>query len=181
MDRPSNSQLRKLVGIGNYQFGRGVGAVLFDKKVRIECSRRTGRIRYVYAQDRLIATLRAKDGCLALTPFGASIILSKIENAPNVVVVQSDVAEAVRAGGDVFAKHVVQADRELRPAEEVIVTDEEGLLLGVGFAVLSGREMPAFKRGVAVKLRTGSDQVVGVAAHASAKPVRTPLSPPRQA
>ena len=70
---------------------------------------------------------------------------------------------------------------KVKAGEEVIVTDEEGLLLGVGFAVLSGREMPAFKRGVAVKLRTGSDQVVGVAAHASAKPVRTPLSPPRQA
>jgi predicted RNA-binding protein (TIGR00451 family) len=136
-----------------------VGFVLFNKRVLIECSRKTGRIRYVYGQDRLIATVRAKDGCLALTPHGASIILSKVEKPMNVVAVQSDVSDAVKAGGDVFARHVAHADEDLRPGEEVIVTDEEGSLLGVGSAVLSGREMCSFKRGVAVKLRKGVGDV----------------------
>jgi len=153
MERPSSPQLRKLIGVGNYQFGQGMGSVLFNGKVKIECSRRTGRIRHIYYQDRLIATLRPKDGYLALTPHAASIILSKVKHPANLVVVQTEVSDAVKAGGDIFAKHILRANPTLRPGEEAIVTDEEGSLLGVGAAVLSGLEMCAFKRGVAVKLR----------------------------
>ncbi len=152
------AQLRKLVGIGNYQFGKGVGAVLFDRDTRIVCSKRTGRIRHIFRSGQLIATLRPKDGYLALTPHGAKIILSRIKQPPNVVVVQKDVAEFIKAGSDVFAKHVVRADERLRPMEEVIVTDEDGKLLAVGRAVLSGAEMRYFERGVAVKVRKGAEE-----------------------
>lgn len=161
MEHPSKSQLRKLIGVGNYQFGKGVGSILFDRRVLIECSRRTGRIRHIYIRGKLAATLRPKDGFLALTPNGASIILSRIRDAPNLVVVDRSVADAIRVGGDVFAKHVVRADRNLRPGEEAIITDEDGTLLGVGSAVLAGHEMAAFRRGVAVNLRKGVDEAAG--------------------
>lgn len=68
---------------------------------------------------------------------------------------QNDVSDFIRTGGDVFAKHVIRADEELRPAEEAIVTDENGNLLAVGRAVLSGNDMKYFKRGVAVRVRRG--------------------------
>ena len=155
MQSPSKSQLRKLIAVGNYQFGQGVGSTLLRRSVTIKCSRRTGRIRHVYIRGKLIATLRPKDGFLALTPDGADIILSKITPAPNVVVVDADVADAIKEGGDVFAKHVIRADLGLRPGEEVIVTDPNGTLLGVGSAVLAGQEMTSFRRGVAVNLRKG--------------------------
>ncbi len=155
MGRPTVAQLRKLVGVADYQFGEGAGSILFDKSVLVECSRRTGRIRHIYRDRRLLATLRPKDGFLALTPYGANALLSKIRNLPNVVVVQNEVSEVVKDGGDVFAKHVARADAALRPAEEAMVTDEDGVLLGVGRAVLSGADMLNFKRGVAVKLRRG--------------------------
>ncbi len=155
MIRPTLAQFRKLVGVANYQFGGEAGSVLFNQRVLIECSKRTGRIRHIYRNHKLVATLRPKDGYLALTPDGANILLTKFRDLQNVVVVQDDVSEMVRDGGDVFAKHVVQANSNLRPAEEVIVTDEQYKLLGVGRAVLSGDEMRYFKRGVAVKLRRG--------------------------
>lgn len=158
MEHPSKTQLRKLVGIGNYQFGKRVGSALFVRSVLIKCSRRTGRIRHIYLRGELIATLRPKDGFLALTPQGAKVILRRVKDAPNRVLVEDSVAEAIRLGGDVFAKHVVRADPALRPGEEVIVTDTHGALLGVGSAVLAGREMPLFKRGVAVNLRKGVDE-----------------------
>jgi 7-cyano-7-deazaguanine tRNA-ribosyltransferase len=167
MEHPSKLQLRKLVGVGNYQFGNRVGSALFKKNVTIECSRRTGRIRHIYLRGNLIATLRPKDGFLALTLDGARIILSLIKKAPNLVVVDASVSEAIRSGGDVFAKHVVRADPNLRPGEEVIVIDSKGDLLGVGAAVLAGREMASFKRGVAVNLRKGSDEVAGAMTGAS--------------
>jgi len=157
MEHPSESQIRKLIAIGNYQFGRRLGSRLFHGKVMIECSRKTGRIRHVYIRGKLAATLRPKDGLLALTPHGASIILAKVKDAPNLVLVDTSVAEAIMEGGDVFAKHVVRANPDLRPGEEVIVTDSAGHLLGVGSAVLTGSEMTSFRRGVAVNLRKGSD------------------------
>ena len=158
MEHPSISQLRKLVGVGNYQFGKGVGSVLFDGKLQVKCSKRTGRIRHIYIRGKLMATLRPKDGLLAFTPEGAGMVLSRFSEPPNLVVVDSSVRDAIRHGGDVFAKHVRRAERDLRPGEEVIIADEEGILLGVGSAVLSGHEMIVFKRGVAVNLRKGVDE-----------------------
>jgi predicted RNA-binding protein (TIGR00451 family) len=159
LHQPTNAQLRKLIGVANYQFGKNVGKALFTKETRIECSVRTGRIRHVYLGKRFIATLRPKDGYLALSPHGAEHLLSKMKQPPNIVVVQTDVSGFIRIGGDVFAKHIVRADENLRPAEEVIVTDEDGRLLAVGRAVLSGNDMKYFKRGVAVKVRRGVDEL----------------------
>lgn len=159
MNPATTPQIRKLRGVASYQFGRGVGAALFGTEVGIVCSTRTGRIRHIYRRNELIATLRPKDGYLALTPLGAGLILSKLKNPPNLVVAMNDVADFIRSGGDVFAKHVARADERLRPAEEVIVTNESGGLLGVGRAVLTGHDMKYFKRGVAVKIRKGVDEV----------------------
>jgi predicted RNA-binding protein (TIGR00451 family) len=158
LQSPTHIQLLKIKGIANYQFGEDSADVLFSKGIRIACSRRTGRIRHIYKGGKLIATLRPKDGYLALTTLAARLILTKTKKPRNLVVVQDDVAEFIRAGGDVFAKHVAHADESLRPAEEVIVTDERGRLLGVGKAVLSGRDMSFFKRGVAVRVRRGTEK-----------------------
>ncbi len=146
-------QFRKLRGVATYQFGKETGSVLIDKDARISCSKRTGRIRHIYLRKRLIATLRPRDGYLALTTEGASLILSRAKNPSNIVTALSEVREFVRSGGDLFARHVVRADERLRPADEAIVTDEGGALLGVGRAMLAGSEMKHFKRGVAVRIR----------------------------
>jgi len=71
------------------------------------------------------------------------------------VKVQEEAEPFVVKGKSVFAKHVVDADEEIRPQEEVIVTNERGEVLAVGKAILSGKEMKAFKKGVAVRVRRG--------------------------
>jgi len=156
--RATTVQLRKVIGIANYQFGPGVGAVLFDRSSRIACSRKTGRIRHIYRGEKLLATLRPTDGYLALTPHGARILLNKMTVAPNIVMIQSDVAEFITKGGDVFAKHIVRAADTIRPSDEVIVINESGDLLGVGSSLLSGNDMKYFKRGVAIRVRRGTDE-----------------------
>jgi uncharacterized protein with predicted RNA binding PUA domain len=78
-----------------------------------------------------------------------------MKKPPRVVVVRDDVAEFIRAGRNVFAKHVVSADSSIRPQDEVIVIREKRQLLAVGRAVLAGWEMTQFKRGIAVKTRRG--------------------------
>jgi 7-cyano-7-deazaguanine tRNA-ribosyltransferase len=151
----TDAEIRKLRGVASYQFGKEASLVLVGRDTKISRSKRTGRIRHIYRRDKLIATLRPKDGYLALTIDGSRLILSKLERPSNIVIALNEVAEFVRSGGDLFAKHVVRADETLRPADEAIVTDENRSLVGVGRAVLSGREMKFFKRGVAVKIRRG--------------------------
>lgn len=157
--RPATyAQIRKLRGVATYQFGKETGSVLFSSCTKIVCSARTGRIRHIYLKNQLIATLRPKDGYLALTTHGAQLILSRVNDPPNIVTALNDVSEFIRSGGDLFAEHIVRADERLRPADEAIVIDENGSLIGVGRAVLSGHEMKFFKRGVAVRIRRGVNE-----------------------
>jgi uncharacterized protein with predicted RNA binding PUA domain len=72
------------------------------------------------------------------------------------VVVQEDVADFIAQGKNVFAKHVVSADPDIRCGDEVLVVAGNDRLLACGTAVLSGTEMPAFNYGGAVKVRQGS-------------------------
>lgn len=147
--------LRVLRGVANYQFGPKIGHILFPGDVTITRSRRTGRIRHIYANNELIATLRPKDGYLALTLAGARRIMKQIPRPRFRVVIINDVAKFISEGRTVFAKHVVEADPEIRPTAEVIVVDENDKILAVGKALLNGEEMIAFERGVAVRVRRG--------------------------
>lgn len=138
----------------DYLFGSGVSASVPKDGLRYEFSRRTGRMKRVYLNDKLLATLR-HDGGVALTVFGASMLLESGKFRANCVVVQEGVEEFVAAGKSVFCKHVVECGDNIRPASDVAVLDHEGKVVAVGKAVLSAKMMHAFKVGVAVKVRQG--------------------------
>lgn len=146
---------RRIRSVADYQFGKGVGARLFPENVEIIHSKRTGRIRYVYLDGKRLATLRPTDGLFSLSIAGAKRIVENANSAKCLVAIMDHVSKFIAEGGDVFAKHVVKADGDIRPKDEVIVVDEKGEVLAVGRAVLSGEEMIAFTRGVAVKVRRG--------------------------
>jgi predicted RNA-binding protein (TIGR00451 family) len=147
--------LRRIRSVADYQFGKGVGVKLFPDSVKIEYSKRTGRIRYVYLNGKRLVTMRPTDGLFSLSIAGAKRIVENACDAKCFVTVRKDVSKFIAEGGDVFAVHVVDADGEIRPKDEVIVLDEDGNVLAVGRAVLSGEEMKVFRCGVAVKVRRG--------------------------
>jgi uncharacterized protein with predicted RNA binding PUA domain len=149
--------LKRIRAVADYQFGKGAGEELFPDRVQILFSKRTGRIRYVYLDGKRIATMRPTDGFFSLSVYGAKRIVQHVARAECYVVVRDDVSRFIAEGGDVFAVHVVKADAEVRAKDEVIVLDSARSVLAVGRAVLSGEEMMAFKRGVAVKVRRGSE------------------------
>ena len=100
--------------------------------------------------------MRPTDGLLSLSIEGAKRIIKNAPEARCYVTVRDDVSNFIVMGGDVFAAHVVKADDAIRARDEVIVLASDGRILAVGRSVLSGEEMKAFKRGVAVKVRRGS-------------------------
>ncbi len=151
MEKP----LTRIRSIADYQFGQGVGAVLFPDNVEIQFSHATGRIRYISLNGKRIATLRPTDSLLSISTDAARSLAEHAASVHCIVTVQQDVAKFIAEGGDVFAVHVVKADEEIHAKDEVIAVDEAGQVLAVGRALLSSGEMKAFKTGVAVKIRHG--------------------------
>jgi len=123
--------------------------------VKIVRSPHTRKIRHIYCGSQLLATLRAKDGFLALTVNGGEA-LRKLFNPPRLrVKVVAGVEGFIANGGNVFAKHVASVDPEIRPGEEVLVVGGGDKLLAVGQCFFNAREMLSFRVGVAVKVRHG--------------------------
>ena len=147
--------LRRIRAVADYQFGRGVGEGLFPDGVKLTFSSRTGRVRHVYLNDVLLATLRPSDGLLALTVEGARRLLKVLPPPKMRVVVNERLAPLIAEGRDVEARWVKSADSDIRPRDEVLVVDPADKLLAVGRAVLSGAEMLSFRAGLAVKVRRG--------------------------
>ena len=56
-----------------------------------------------------------------------------------------------------MAKHVAEADPQIRAGDEVLVVAAGDRLVATGTAVLSGPEMTACMYGVAVNVRAGRD------------------------
>jgi predicted RNA-binding protein (TIGR00451 family) len=155
-----NDAMLRIRKTADYQFGKGVGKVLFPDSARITFSKQTYRIRHVFLDGNLLATLRPTDGMFSLTIHGAKCLAS-IKPLRYYVTVSDDVVSFISRGKSVFAKHIVNVDSEIRPGEEVVVLDEKGTVAAVGRAVLSGKEMRAFKRGVAVRVRKGIGEEEG--------------------
>jgi len=158
--RDKKNVLQKIRSIADYQLGKGVGKALFPDSVHVAFSRRTGRIRHIYLNHELLATLRPTDGMFSLTVAGARRLMKGLKPSRLWVKVQKDAEPFIAKGKSVFAKHVTDADNKIQPQEEVVVIGENQKVLAVGKAVLTGREMKAFKHGVAVKVRRGVSEEV---------------------
>ncbi len=147
--------LEKIRSVADYQFGRDAGTKLFPDGVRIVYSKNTGKIRYIHLGKELLATLRPTTGLLILTVAGANRLVREVKPLRCWVKVHDDAEPFVSKGRSAFAKHVIDADDEIRPNEEVVVINRKGEVLAVGRALLSGKEMKEFSRGVAVRVRRG--------------------------
>lgn len=131
-------------------FGSGVSKQL-PKKIEMTFSRKTGRIRTVSHDDKLLCTLRI-DGGLAITPYFAQILLKNKKFRENCVEVNADAAPFVMDGKSVFCKHVVWCGKNVRISADTPVIFEDKVI-AVGRAVLSNAMISDFKRGVAIKVR----------------------------
>ncbi len=153
--RDKLTALRKIRSVANYQFGKDVEKKLFPDRVKIVYSKRTGKIRHTYLDGKLLATLRPTNGLFSLTIEGAKRMMKNVRKQRLWVKVMTEAEPFIVKGKSVFAKHVVNSDNEIRPQEEVVVINEKNEVLAVGKALLTGMEMKAFRRGVAVRVRRG--------------------------
>ncbi len=120
---------------------------------RVAISRSTGKIRYVSREDTILFTVVPLTGLMAPTLAGGGVLLE--QGLPDIyrVIMGEDAVPFVQKGKSALAKFVLEAHPQLRGGEEVVILSPSQELIGVGRAILSGHEMLAFTRGVAVATR----------------------------
>jgi 7-cyano-7-deazaguanine tRNA-ribosyltransferase len=143
----------RISAVANMQFGLGSSEALLVKKLEIKKSKKTGKIRNIYADGKHVLSMRANDGMFTLKIDGARL-LHKFFRYPTLrVIVKKDAVPFIRDGKSVFAKFVEDCDPTLRPFDECIVVDEKDNFLAVGRCLLNRLEMLSFNYGMAVKIR----------------------------
>jgi uncharacterized protein with predicted RNA binding PUA domain len=131
-------------------FGNGISKNL-PKDITMTFSKKTGRIREVYHNKKLLCTLRI-DGGLAISPYFAQILLKNKKFKQNCIEINDDSEPFVRDGKSVFCKHVTWAGKNILIGADVPVLHKDQVI-AVGKAIVNAQMMMNLKRGVAVKVR----------------------------
>lgn len=148
--------LERLRTVADYQFGPGSGDALFPAGVEVS-TRTSGRPGQVFLGGERLATFRPHVGLFTLSVLAAGRLHGALEEPRCRVYMNDEAAPFVAGGKTAFAKHVLDADEELRAGDEVLLVDGKDKLLGTGRATLSRIEMISFERGQAVEVREGVD------------------------
>ncbi len=147
------TRLADLRTVAQYQFGTEAGEALFPSDDDIEFTRTSsGRPRQIRAENGRIATYE-RDGRFRLGIEGGKRLHAALSDGAYTVAVGDESEPYVLEGRNAFARFVVRADERIRPHDEVMVTHDDGRLLAVGRAELSGEGMLAFDTGMAVSIR----------------------------
>ncbi|TFG21597.1 MAG: pseudouridine synthase [Promethearchaeota archaeon] len=149
--------LRKIKGISDYQFGIDITDILFDEidNIRIERSKNTNKIRYIYYKNSLMLALRPTNGLFTLSLFSAKKIIENTQTPRLRAIILTEVSDFIRKGRNAFCKHIVNIDHTLRTLDEVIVVNQKDELLGIGRLKIPIPYIKTFKTGIAVNIRKG--------------------------
>ena len=151
-----DADLIRAKAVSRYQFGIDATNALFKGKIELVISRNTGKIRNVISDGEHVLSMRAGDGFYTLRKEGADRIAAAVPAPFMRVAVNNDAVPFVSDGRNVFCQFVTGCDDDLRPMEEVMVTDEKDKVIATGRMILTAEEIRSFKKGVAVKVRSGS-------------------------
>jgi len=145
----------KVRAIMQYQFGKDADDVLNKFNLIIKRSRKTKRIRWIHdtKTKELLASVRASDHFIIPHKMLA-LELHKFFKFPKLrIAINDEAVPFVKEGRNVFAKFVINADKNLRAGDECLVVDKDDNLIATGTLMLAPGECMSFKRGVAVRVR----------------------------
>ena len=153
--------LRKIKAISDHQFGPEITDILFNnvKNLQIERSKNTNKIRHIYEKNDLLLSLRPTNGFFTLSFHSAKKIIQGTKPPKLRVVVLSEISEYIKKGRNVFCKHVIDIDLDLRPMDEVIIVNQNDELLAIGRIKIPAHQIESFESGVAIMVRKGLNQV----------------------
>ncbi|MBK5114196.1 MAG: DUF5591 domain-containing protein [Candidatus Heimdallarchaeota archaeon] len=130
--------------IADYQFGLDLGEQMFKDNCRIRS--KPNQPMFIMQDKKQIGVIHPETGKLTLT-----IDTGKILAEHEKYFVLFDGMEL--EGSTLFSVGVVDADPQIRPTDSVIILNKKKELIGVGNALISGKDMKETKRGPAVKIK----------------------------
>lgn len=145
----------RIKAIADYQFGKGAGKILLKEKLEFVKSKNTGKIRNIISDGEHILSLRAADGLFTLKKPGAVRLHNGFKVPKLRAVVTPDSAKFNREGKNVFSKFVISCDPNLRPGDEVLITEGDDKLIAIGRMILTNKEIEYFDTGIAIRVREG--------------------------
>jgi len=157
MEKNDLLDFRKLKAISDYQFGIEITDLLFNDIINIslERSAKTGKIRYVYYKKYLLLTLKPRNGFFTLSLYSAKKIIENTSPPTLRAIVLNEISEYIKKGRNVFCKHVINIDENLRPLDEIIVVNQNDDLLAIGRLKIPVTYVKAFSSGIAINVRKG--------------------------
>jgi len=148
-----NLDTRRISAVADLQFGKKASKVLLNGKIKIIKSKKTGKIRNIYRDEKHILSMRASDGMFTLKIMGAQLLHDCFKYPKLRVIVENDAIPFISEGKSVFSKFVIECDEFLRPMDECLIVSKNDDLIAVGRCLLNKFEMLSFKYGIAVKTR----------------------------
>lgn len=148
--------LARAKAVSRYQFGIPATDALFKGKIEFVKSKNNDRIRNVSSDGEHILSMRAGDGLYTLKKEGATRIAKDVPAPFMRVVVNDDSIPFVSKGRNAFCQFVIDCDSNLKPMDEVIVTDKDDNVLATGRITMTKKEIKSFKKGIAVRVRSGT-------------------------
>lgn len=152
-----DADLIRAKAVARHQFGVEAADALFRGEISLVKSRKTGKIRNVVSDGEHVLSMRAGDGLYTLRMEGARRIIEAVPAPRMRVAVTEDAVPFVSEGRNAFCQFVLSCDPDVRPMEEVVVTDPRDRPIATGRAFLTASEMRSMRKGMAVKVRSGSD------------------------
>ena len=154
--------LQKISSHVDFLFGLGTSSVLPLVDIEVEYSKKTGRIKNFGLGGKLIGTFRT-DGGVALTIYGAGLLLKHVDFLHNCIIPVDDAIPFVSEGRSLFVKHVYKCGTNVKTGSEVAITDSNHCILAVGRSLFpfsyyhdqNYENSRSQLRGVGVKIREG--------------------------
>ncbi|UAL07223.1 MAG: tRNA guanosine(15) transglycosylase TgtA [Candidatus Methanogranum gryphiswaldense] len=151
-----DADLLRAKAVSRYQFGIEATEALFRGKIELVVSRKTGKIRNVISDGEHVLSMRAPDGMYSLKVEGANRIVKAVPAPHMRVVLMDDAVPFVSQGRNAFCQFILSCDEALVPMDEAILVDGKDNVVATGRLQAIAGEIASFKKGVAVKVRSGS-------------------------
>ena len=155
-DLEYDADLLRAEAVARYQFGKAAAAALFKGEVELVVSRKTGKIRNVISDGAHVLSMRAGDGLYTLKLDGAERIAAAVPAPHMRVVLMDDAVPFVSQGRNAFCQFITACDPALVPMDEAILVDKDDRVVATGRMLAIAGEIASFKKGVAVKVRSGT-------------------------
>ncbi|MFX1251184.1 MAG: DUF5591 domain-containing protein [Promethearchaeota archaeon] len=142
--KTASRQILAFRAMADYQFGKGIGEVLFPDGITIKG--KSEIMQKIFLNKIQLATYSRSKGWLNLNLAGAERIAHL--NAPKVIFDGQTIK-----GGSIFGVGLKSISSGIQPKDHVLVMSPKEELIAVGEAVISSFTMEKRQKGVAIKIR----------------------------